>query len=177
MDETEAWLTHWRRGRDCLPQTFLNPCPEVIIAHLCSIGLQCNGTFLQHRSLENRVYACGVVRNDYVDLVQHLSALIAERGAHQQTLRIHGDFGYWNMLWADNRPVVFDFDDMAMGIAAQDLALLMDSLDEQTVRLAERQGIDHSPFIAGYREIRSIDSQCAALLNPLLALRVVHINA
>ena len=110
-------------------------------------------------------------------VVQHLSAVLAERCAHQQTLRIHGDFGYWNILWADDRPVVFDFDDMAMGIAAQDLALLMDSLDEPTVRLAERQGIDHSPFIAGYREIRSLDSQCAALLNPLLALRVVHINA
>jgi Ser/Thr protein kinase RdoA (MazF antagonist) len=303
MDETEVWLTHWRRGRDVLLQTFINPCPEVIITHLCSLGLQCNGTFLQHRSLENRVYAYGLegggsivvklyrpgswsraaieeehlflselraagldvacpiaaqdgatigeyegilyaifesidgkpwlqaehgvedcrllgrllarihevgthgqlrhrrpikphgllqgslrflvevdaihplVRNDYIDLVQHLSALIAERCDHQQTLRIHGDFGHWNMLWADDRPVVFDFDDMAMGIAAQDLALLMNSLDEQTVRLAERQGIDHSPFIEGYREIRSLDSPCAALLNPLLALRVVHINA
>src|SRR5262245_36900737 len=60
MDETEAWLTHWRRGRDFLPQTFINPCPEVIITHLCSLGLQCNGTFLQHRSLENRVYAYGL---------------------------------------------------------------------------------------------------------------------
>jgi Ser/Thr protein kinase RdoA (MazF antagonist) len=118
-----------------------------------------------------------LVRNDYIDLVQHLSALIAERCDHQQTLRIHGDCGHWNMLWADDRPVVFDFDDMAMGIAAQDLALLMNSLDGQTVRLAERQGIDHSPFIEGYREIRPLDSPCAALLNPLLALRVVHIDA
>jgi len=60
MDETETWLTHWRRGRDVLLQTFINPCPEVIMTHLCSLGLQCNGTFLQHRSLENRVYAYGL---------------------------------------------------------------------------------------------------------------------
>ncbi len=40
-----------------------------------------------------------------------------------ETFRIHGDFHYGNVLWKDDSPVIFDFDDCLTGSPLQDLWL------------------------------------------------------
>lgn len=76
--------------------------------------------------------------------------------------RLHGDAHIGNVLWGPAGPFFFDFDDMVMGPAIQDLWLL--APDPQ----------DFHELLRGYEQMKDFDDSSLRLVEPLRALRLIH---
>lgn len=90
-------------------------------------------------------------------------------------LRLHGDCHPGNILWTPTDlplggPHFVDLDDARMGPAIQDLWMLLSGDRAQRTR---QLGI----LVDGYEEMRELDRQELALIEPLRTLRLIHYSA
>src|SRR5690606_35605743 len=51
----------------------------------------------------------------YESYFQNLKQKFNELITPLETFRVHGDFHYGNILWQDQEPIIFDFDDCLTG--------------------------------------------------------------
>ena len=87
-----------------------------------------------------------------------------------QTLRLHGDCHFGNVLWTPAGPTFLDFDDMVVGPAVQDIWMLVPSYDDEGKRHREI-------LIESYTTFREFDRAELRLIEPLRALRFIHYAA
>jgi len=83
------------------------------------------------------------------------------------SIRLHGDCHAGNILWSDDIPHFVDFDDSRMGIAMQDLWMLL-SGDQQ------EQALQLQKVLKGYGQFMDINPAEIALIEPLRTLRMIH---
>jgi Ser/Thr protein kinase RdoA (MazF antagonist) len=83
--------------------------------------------------------------------------------------RIHGDLHWGNILWTRDGPVLVDFDDCVMGPPVQDLWLLSRGVGEEARKARE-------DLLEGYEIFREFDRSTLSLIEPLRALRIIHMS-
>jgi len=102
-------------------------------------------------------------------------------------IRVHGDLAINNILWTEQGPLIMDFDDMEVGLAAIDFAMLDFGYDvegmSRPLRLthdATQAEVDahhaaraaiRALLLEGYREVRAFDEDTLTLIEPWLTLR------
>lgn len=86
-----------------------------------------------------------------------------------QSIRIHGDCHFGNLLWNQEGPFFLDFDDMLMGPAIQDLWLIIAGRDND----AQAQ---FRVLLEAYEGMRDFDRRELRLIEPLRALRFVPVS-
>ena len=86
----------------------------------------------------------------YLDAADRIADAADARLRGLDVHRIHGDLHLGNLLLRDGLFHVFDFDDMMVGPAVQDLWLLLPGRDADTRRL---RGV----FVGAYEELRAFD--------------------
>ncbi len=111
----------------------------------------------------------GTLGPRYRELALRIAGATAPRLAAIPAQRIHGDLHHGNILWTPD-PVLVDFDDCLMGPPVQDLWLLARGTDEDEVRRAR------DDLLEGYEVFRPFDRATLAVVEPLRALRIVHMS-
>lgn len=110
-------------------------------------------------------------REEYREVAHGLVERIHPMFEGVERLRIHGDCHHQNII---HRPgesfYVIDFDDMAMGPAAQDLWMLLPG------RVADA-AYEVDVLLEGYETFRDFDRSSLALVEPLRAMRFIHFAA
>ena len=110
------------------------------------------------------------VCNQAIDIATHK---FAEHPAHN--IRLHGDCHPGNILWTptdlpNGGPHFVDLDDARMGPAIQDLWMLLSGdRAERTQQL--------SMLLDGYEQMRDLNRNELALIEPLRTLRLIHYSA
>ncbi|MCX7098268.1 MAG: serine/threonine protein kinase [Methylococcales bacterium] len=93
-----------------------------------------------------------------------------ERAGRLNLLRLHGDCYPGNILWTDDGPHFVDFDDSRMGVALQDLWMLLSGdRHEMTVQL--------NHLLSGYQTFYDFDRSELHVLEALRTLRLLHYSA
>ncbi len=109
------------------------------------------------------------VRDAYVQTVETICRVTAPWFAETNTLRIHGDCHFGNLLAGRENLFFVDFDDMVMGPAAQDVWLLIPGRDDYAKRQLD-------VMLDAYETMRPFDRRTLRLIEPLRALRFVHFS-
>jgi Ser/Thr protein kinase RdoA (MazF antagonist) len=120
--------------------------------------------------LESGGFLPPALASRYRDVVLRIAEKFAESLARVPAQRIHGDLHIGNILWGTDGPILVDFDDCVMGPPLQDLWLLARG-DAAETKHALGQ------ILAGYEVFREFDRSTLALVEPLRALRIVHMSA
>lgn len=102
----------------------------------------------------------------------------AQPGQALRGLRLHGDCHPGNILWTPldapaaslPGPHFVDLDDARMGLAVQDLWMLLSGDRQQRTRQL-------GALVDGYEQFRSFDRRELALIEPLRTLRLIHYSA
>ena len=94
----------------------------------------------------------------------------SERAHGVKAIRLHGDCHPGNILWTDAGPHFVDLDDSRMGLAMQDLWMLL-SGDRAAMSLQLRAVLD------GYEQFMKFDRKELNLLEALRTLRLIHYSA
>lgn len=84
--------------------------------------------------------------------------------------RIHGDLHVGNILWSQEGPMIFDFDDMLNGPPVQDLWLLVPGRDEESLQRREI-------MLKAYQQMRAFDRTSLKAIELLRALRMINYSA
>ncbi|HYE91097.1 MAG TPA: serine/threonine protein kinase, partial [Terriglobales bacterium] len=105
----------------------------------------------------------------YRDLVLRIAALVKAPLAAARTQRVHGDLHPGNLLWTSDGPVLVDFDDFLTGPPVQDIWLLARGDAEESAH-ARLQ------ILEGYELFREFDRESLAIIEPLRAMRIVHMS-
>jgi len=103
----------------------------------------------------------------YFSAAEAVAVIADERMAGVDTLRVHADLHFGNVLLRDEMLYLLDFDDMVTGPAVQDVWLATPGRGVD----ARRQ---RSLFLDGYEELREFDRQTLRLIEPLRGLRMVR---
>jgi Ser/Thr protein kinase RdoA (MazF antagonist) len=106
----------------------------------------------------------------YRDVALKIAEKTAEPLARVRAQRIHGDLHIGNLLWGTDGPILVDFDDFVVGPPLQDLWLLARG-DAAEMKHALAQ------ILEGYELFREFDRSTLALVEPLRALRILHMSA
>lgn len=106
----------------------------------------------------------------YRDVALKIAEKSAEPLARVRAQRIHGDLHIGNLLWGTDGPILVDFDDFVVGPPLQDLWLLARG-DAAEMQHALAQ------ILEGYELFRAFDRSTLALVEPLRALRILHMSA
>jgi Ser/Thr protein kinase RdoA (MazF antagonist) len=113
------------------------------------------------------------LRPDFMWAARTILARIAVLSKDAPLQRIHGDAGPWNIRWSADGPVLLDFDDMAQGLAIQDLALFCNDItqsnDESEAKLRA--------FLDGYCWRCALPAETRSLLQPMRCLRTLQVAA
>jgi len=152
-----------------------------LIGRLHAVGAARPAPHRPRFTLEERVHAPlalldsggflpAALASRYRDVVLRIAGLDAEPLARVPAQRIHGDLHIGNILWSTDGPILVDFDDCVMGPPLQDLWLLARG-DAAETKHALGQ------ILAGYEVFREFDRSTLALVEPLRALRIVHMSA
>ncbi len=138
--------------------------PQLDIA---SFGEEPRQYLLSHAVIPSeleQVYS-GVVEHA-LDGVRHCF----ERADEVSQLRLHGDCYPGNVLWTDDGPHFVDFDDSRMGVAVQDLWMLISGeRDEMARQLGD--------LLCGYEVFFDFDRRELHLIEALRTLRLIHYSA
>ncbi|WP_371736856.1 serine/threonine protein kinase [Rhodoferax sp. U11-2br] len=119
------------------------------------------------------LYIRTTVQNDLEDAAEDAQPFHALR-----SLRLHGDCHPGNILWTPldapaaslPGPHFVDLDDARMGMAVQDLWMLLSGDRQQRTRQL-------GALVDGYEQFRSFDRRELALIEPLRTLRLIHYSA
>jgi Ser/Thr protein kinase RdoA (MazF antagonist) len=110
-------------------------------------------------------------RDEYKATVSGLIERIAPLFEGVETLRIHGDLHFGNILSRpDEGYHLLDFDDMAVGPAVQDMWLILPD------RLA-RARTEMESLLEGYETFMEFPRETMRLIEPLRAMRFIHFTA
>lgn len=111
------------------------------------------------------------LRNRYEDMVDDLADEIEPLFDDAGVLRIHGDCHSLNILSRPGEPFhIIDFDDMAIGPAAQDIWMLLPGHVGDSCRELDL-------LLDGYETFREFDWMELSLIEPLRAMRFIHYTA
>jgi Ser/Thr protein kinase RdoA (MazF antagonist) len=107
----------------------------------------------------------------YRDVVLRIAEKFAQPLAAVPSQRIHGDLHMGNILWGVDGPILVDFDDFVTGPPVQDLWLL--------ARGGRRGGQARARARSWKANelFRSFDRSTLTLVEPLRALRILHMSA
>ena len=127
--------------------------------------------------VQSRWAAMGQQALDVIASHPALSGTATPQGGIVQ-LRLHGDCHPGNILWtpadapssAGPGPHFVDLDDCRMGVAVQDLWMLLSG--ERAQRTQQL-----SALVDGYEQFRNFDRRELALIEPLRTLRLIHYSA
>jgi Ser/Thr protein kinase RdoA (MazF antagonist) len=120
--------------------------------------------------LEKGGFLPSALAGRYRDVVLRIAEKFAEPLGRVPAQRIHGDLHIGNILWSVDGPILVDFDDFVTGPPVQDLWLLARG-DATEAKHALSQ------ILEGYELFRPFDRATLALVEPLRALRIVHMSA
>lgn len=96
---------------------------------------------------------------------------IAPLFAGQNIIRIHGDCHFSNLIHRPGESLyLIDFDDMAMGLAVQDMWMLLPGVPEESAYELEL-------LLEGYETFSHFDRRSLRLIEPLRAMRFIHYMA
>jgi Ser/Thr protein kinase RdoA (MazF antagonist) len=108
---------------------------------------------------------------EYREAVSGLIDRIAPLFEGIETLRIHGDLHFGNILHRpDEGYHLLDFDDMAVGPAVQDMWLILPD------RLAGAR-VEMDYLLEGYETFMEFPRETMRLIEPLRAMRFIHFTA
>jgi len=110
------------------------------------------------------------IESRYQQLVEQICEIAEPWFEATPVHRIHGDCHLGNLLWNANGLMLVDFDDMVVGPAVQDFWMLIQGRDEYA-----RAKLD--TLLHGYSQMHEFDRSTLRLIEPLRALRMVHISA
>lgn len=116
-------------------------------------------------------YADAHAKSLITKTLNRIQQVQAELFAQQQPQLIHADLHPWNLMWHEGNLAVFDFDDCAIGLPAQDVAVTVYYLDEQEI-------ID--AFLEGYETVQPLpkvsqeQSKVLGLQRRLYLLNYLH---
>jgi Ser/Thr protein kinase RdoA (MazF antagonist) len=111
----------------------------------------------------------GTLGPRYRDVALRIADAAVKPLAAARPQRIHGDLHWGNILWTRDGPVLVDFDDSMMGPPVQDLWLLARGNDEEARQARE-------DLLSGYEIFREFDRASLALIEPLRAMRIIHMS-
>jgi Ser/Thr protein kinase RdoA (MazF antagonist) len=111
----------------------------------------------------------GTLGPRYRDVALRIADAAVKPLAAARPQRIHGDLHWGNILWTRDGPVLVDFDDSMMGPPVQDLWLLARGIDEEARQARE-------DLLSGYEIFREFDRASLALIEPLRAMRIIHMS-
>ncbi len=125
----------------------------------------------------NYLLDAGFVPAEMRDVYESVAELVIdgvercfERAGDVRTIRLHADFHPGNVLVADERFHIVDFDDARSGPSVQDIWMFMSGdRDEQQPQLAA--------LLDGYQEFRRFDARELNLVEALRSLRIMHYAA
>lgn len=88
--------------------------------------------------------------------------------ANAETIRIHGDCHFANLIYRPNESFfLIDLDDMAVGPPIQDFWMLLPGYAEDSL-------VEIDLFLEGYETFRDFDHSSLRLIEPLRAMRYIH---
>jgi Ser/Thr protein kinase RdoA (MazF antagonist) len=114
-------------------------------------------------------FIAGTLAPRYRDVALRIADAAARPLAGVRPQRIHGDLHWGNILWTRDGPILVDFDDSAMGPPVQDLWLLARGEGEEARQARE-------DLLQGYEVFREFDRSTLALVEPLRAMRIIHMS-
>lgn len=107
----------------------------------------------------------------YEDITHSMLDLIEPLFDDHEFIRIHGDLHHQNLIYRPGESFfLIDFDDMAMGVAVQDMWMLLPGRLEDA-----RPEVEW--FIEGYETFRTFDRSSLRLIEALRAMRYIHFTA
>ncbi len=107
----------------------------------------------------------------FSEVCSQLIDLIAPMFADMETIRLHGDCHFGNLIHRpDESFFLIDFDDMVNGPPVQDVWMLFPSYRRESLPEIEL-------FLEGYETFRSFDRNSLLLIEPLRAMRYIHYAA
>jgi len=111
------------------------------------------------------------LRDSFRHICSELITLITPLFANKETIRLHGDCHFANLI---HRPgqgfFLIDFDDMINGPPIQDVWMLFPSYHQESLPEIEL-------FLEGYQTFRPFDRSSLCLIEPLRAMRYIHYAA
>jgi Ser/Thr protein kinase RdoA (MazF antagonist) len=111
------------------------------------------------------------LRARFTAVCEELIALIAPMFENTESIRIHGDCHFANLiLRPDESFFLIDFDDMVNGPPVQDVWMLFPSYRRESLAEIEL-------FLEGYETFRDFDRSSLRLIEPLRAMRYIHYAA
>jgi Ser/Thr protein kinase RdoA (MazF antagonist) len=129
-----------------------------------------------HRSLaiiKETDYVPNDLRRSYYGTVETLLPILDQAFQHANDvawIRLHGDCHLGNVLWANDAPILVDFDDSLAGPAIQDLWMLLSGeRDEMEAHLGD--------YLSGYTEFTDFEPGELRLIEPLRTLRLLRYAA
>jgi len=100
------------------------------------------------------------------ELIEHIEQIF-DRTKNITLIRLHGDCHPSNILWANDKPHIVDFDDARMGPAIQDLWMFLSGdRDYMTIRLGD--------LLTGYTQFYDFNPLELHLIEALRSLRIIH---
>jgi len=111
------------------------------------------------------------LKGQYEQLTNALIEEITPLFTDVETIRLHGDCHFANLIYRPNESFyIIDFDDMCVGPPVQDFWMLLPDYAEKSLAEIEM-------FLEGYETFRRFDHRTLHLIEPLRAMRFIHYTA
>mgnify|MGYP000090170337 CR=1 FL=1 len=122
--------------------------------------------------LENNFIPDEIKHNYQLAAQQVLEIVDQQFAAHQHLplIRLHGDLHVGNILWTDKGPHIVDLDDCMMGVAMQDIWMLLSGSENEMV-------LQLNTIIKGYSQFYDFDPISLNLIEALRSLRILNYSA
>ncbi|MEM8546947.1 MAG: serine/threonine protein kinase [Pseudomonadota bacterium] len=141
-------------------------------AHRTAISIDSHGDAAREFVLDNGLVPDSLLPA-YTSLTDDLLDAVDDTMAAGETcreVRIHNDLHPGNVLEEGDRLHIVDTDDVANGLAVQDLWMFLSGEDSE-------RNLQLSALLEGYEEFRSFDSRELTLIEALRTLRLMHYTA
>lgn len=113
------------------------------------------------------------IRHNYALAAKQVVEIIDqqfENFSHLPLIRLHGDLHVGNILWTDSGPHIVDLDDCMMGVAVQDIWMLLSGTEQEMV-------VQLNTILKGYTQFQDFDPTCLNLIEALRSLRMINYSA
>jgi Ser/Thr protein kinase RdoA (MazF antagonist) len=128
-------------------------------------------TAAQVRFLADNNFMPSHLQPSFKQICTKLIELITPLFADQETIRLHGDCHFANLIHRpDQGFFLIDFDDMINGPPIQDVWMLFPSYHQESLPEIEL-------FLEGYQTFRPFNRSSLQLIEPLRAMRYIHYAA